>query len=115
MTEKIEQLEAGLASDLNRELDTGIAIKPIVGWVALKHKDNDFGEWCISPKDYFLKNCHIPDCHAKLNVFGMDEVSDHTLLAKDGSDGKQLLLDAGFEILENPVWYFEKPDYKYIE
>ena len=35
-----EKLEAGLASDLNRELDTGIAIKPIVGWVALKHKDN---------------------------------------------------------------------------
>lgn len=110
-----EKLEAGLASDLNRELDTGIAINPIFGWVALKHKDNAFGEWCISPKDYFLKNSYIPDCHAKLNVFGMDEVSDHTLLAKDGSDGKQLLLDAGFEILENPVWYFEKPDYTYIE
>ena len=97
------------------ELDAGIAMKPIIGWVALKHKDNAYGEWCISPKDYFLKNGYIPDCHAKLNVFGMDEVSDYTLLAKDGSDGKQLLLDAGFEILENPVWYFEKPDYKYIE
>jgi hypothetical protein len=115
MTEKDTQLEAGLASDLNRELDTGTAIKPIIGWVALKHKDDDFGEWSISPKDYFLANGYIPDMKSQLVISGMDEVSDHTLLAKDGSDGKQLLLDAGFEILENPVWYFEKPDYKYIE
>jgi hypothetical protein len=110
-----EQKEAGLASDLNLELDTGIAINPLRGWIALKHKDNDFGEWCISTKDYILKHGYIPDTKAKLNVAGMDEVSDHTLLAKDGSDGKQALLDAGFEILENPVWYFEKPDYKYVE
>ncbi len=89
--------------------------KIISGWVALKHKDDSFGEWSISPKDYFMKHGYIPDCHANLNVFGMDEVSDHTLLSKDGSDGKQLLIDAGFEILENPVWYFDKPDYKYVE
>ena len=115
MTEKIEQLEAGLASDLNRELDTGIAIEPVVGWVALKHKNDAFGEWSISPKAYFLANGYIPDMESKLSINGMDEVNDHTLLAKDGSDGRQLLLNAGFEILENPVWYFEKPDYKYIE
>jgi len=106
---------AGAFSQLKRELDRGIAMKPLRGWVALKHKDDDFGEWCISPKDYFLKHGHIPDTKAKLNIAGMDEVSDHTLLAKDGIDGKQALLDAGFEILENPVWYFEKPDYKYVE
>lgn len=84
-------------------------------WIALKHKDNSFGEWCISPKEFFLKHGFIPDTKANLNIAGMDEVSDHTLLVKDSSDGKQALLNAGFEILENPIWYFEKPNYVYVE
>lgn len=35
----------------------------------------------------------------------------HTLWAKEGSDGKQMLTEYGFEIIDNPVWYFQKPGY----
>lgn len=83
----------------------------VSGWIALKHKSDPFGQWSISPRAYFEKHGHIPDSKAKLNVPGMDEVMDHTLVAKDGSDGRELLLAAGFEIEEKPVWYFERPGY----
>jgi hypothetical protein len=72
----------------------------------MKHPTDDEGCWCISPKEYFDKYGKIPDTKADLTLDGLDEVSDHTLMATDGSDGRQLLLDAGFEILENPKWYF---------
>lgn len=81
----------------------------ISGWIALKHKTNPFGEWSISPKDYFEQYGRIPDGHANLHLEkeGLDEVMDHTLQARDSSDGRSLLIQAGFEILENPVWYFD--------
>lgn len=78
----------------------------ISGWIALKHRTSNFGEWLISPKEYFEKFGRIPDCHANLKVPGMEEVSDHTLKTLDGSDGVSLLLSAGFAIEENPNWYW---------
>jgi len=74
-------------------------------WIAVKHKSNCFGEWSIAPKDYFEKYGRIPDCHANLVTPGLEETMDHTQ-AIDDTDGKALLEAAGFEILENPVWYF---------
>lgn len=81
------------------------------GWIALKHKSNDFGEWSISPKAHFEAHGSIPDGHANLETAGMEEIMDHTLRAKDGSDGRALLLFNGFEIVDNPVWYFDRPGY----
>lgn len=80
----------------------------ITGWIAMKHKSNGFGEWSISPKAFFEEHGKIPDCHANLIVAGMEEVSDHTLVTRDGSDGRQLLTDAGFEIDNNPAWYYNR-------
>lgn len=77
-------------------------------WVALKHKTSVFGEWCVAPKEYFAKHGRIPDGHANLDVPGMEETKDHTLMAKDGSDGQAILEKAGFEILHNPVWYWSR-------
>lgn len=85
--------------------------KVISGWIALKHKTSSFGQWCISPKAYFDEYGRIPDYHAKLKVPGMEEVMDHTLAALDDSDGRDLLVATGFEIVDNPEWYFQRPGY----
>ena len=77
------------------------------GWVAVKHKSSSFGDWCIAPRKYFETHGRIPDWHADLITPGLDEVSDHTLRATDGSDGRALLEASGFFILENPIWYFD--------
>lgn len=82
-----------------------------MNYVALKHQDDGFGEWSISPKEYFLEYGKIPDNHANLNVFGMEESQAHMLTAIDGSDGRLNLLNAGLEILDTPIWYFDRSDY----
>lgn len=81
----------------------------LIDWIATKHKSNGFGEWSISPKEYFLTFSSIPDCHANLETPGLEEVMDHTLRTTlNGDDGKDLLVSLGFEILENPIWYFDR-------
>lgn len=84
-------------------------------WVAVKHPSTAYGQWLVSPKDFFLTYKHIPDCHANIMISGMEEVSDHTYAALDGSDGRELLIQAGLEILDNPVWYFQVPGYVEVE
>lgn len=82
----------------------------IKNWVAIKYPSNPFGEWSVSPSAYFKKHGSIPDTHAfdGYKIAGLDEVMDHTLLATDGSDGRQSLIRAGFTIIEDPKWYFMK-------
>ena len=79
----------------------------ITKWIALKHKTNRFGHWSISPKDYFELHGSIPDVHANLEIPGMEETMDHTYVSRDGSDGRPLLIRAGLEICDDPVWYFD--------
>lgn len=79
----------------------------IQGWIATKHKSNGFGEWSISPKAFFIDHQRIPDGHAQLETPGLEEVMDHTLRATDGSSGRELLEQLGFEIIDNPIWYFD--------
>lgn len=85
------------------------------GWIALKHPTDKFGEWSISPKSYFEEHGHIPDGKANLNVPNMEEAQDHTLTTLDGTDGRNHLKAAGIEIADNPVWFFEKSNYKQAE
>lgn len=80
--------------------------------IAIKHNTSVYGEWCICPLDFWLKRACIPDSHLNIRIFGMEEVSDHTYITKDGSDGIELLKMNGIEIINNPVWYFQKPNYK---
>jgi hypothetical protein len=82
--------------------------KPAEGWVALKHKTSPDRQWCISPKSYFEQHGSIPDCHANLSLSGVDEVMDHTLAVTAEGDDRQHLESLGFEILDNPVWYFDR-------
>ena len=82
------------------------------GWIAVKHHSNVYGEWCIAPKDYFDKHGRIPDTHANRKIEGMEEVMDHCYRVKGYGDGRYELTRAGYEILENPVWYFQRPGYK---
>lgn len=84
----------------------------ITNWIALKHPTSEFGEWCISPKSFFEKRGYIPDCYANLHVPGMEEVMDHTLAALDNTDGRDHLVAAGFEIIDDPVWYFQREGYQ---
>lgn len=80
-------------------------------WIALKHRTNEYGQWSISPRAFFSQHGFIPDGHANLLTPGLEEVADHTLQVLDDSDGRERLVQAGFTIEDNPMWYFERPGY----
>lgn len=73
-------------------------------YVAVKHKEDAFGEWSLSPKDHFIMYGHIPYARSELTIPNMEEVGYHTFKTLDGSDGIAHLKDANIEILENPNW-----------
>jgi hypothetical protein len=78
-------------------------------WVAMKNPtEEEFESWCISPKVFFLKNGFIPSCHADIDIDGLEEIMDHTYSVKARRNGKNCLKKAGFEILKDPIWYFDK-------
>ena len=87
--------------------------KPPKGWVAMKHSTSQDRYWCIAPKAYFDAHGRIPDTHANLGLPGVDEVSDHTLWVKpeSGKNDRKYLESLGFEILDDPLWYFKRPAY----
>ena len=78
-------------------------------YIAVKHKSQDFGEWCVTPKDYFDACGRIPDSHSDLDIPGMEEVCDSTYRSTDGSDGVASLLAVGIVVEENPVWWWDEP------
>lgn len=80
----------------------------ITGWVAVKHISNGFGEWCIVPKAFFEANGFVPATKANLEVPGMEEILPSTLKPLDDSDGVSLLLAAGFEIDNDPNWFYKR-------
>ena len=76
---------------------------------AIKSKNPIYNnEWCITPKWYFRLYGRIPDTKSQMDLEGFDEIMDHVFLAKDGSDGLSLLKKHGIEILDNPVWYYNR-------
>lgn len=79
--------------------------------IAIRNKD--YNEWLLTPINYWLENFHIPDSHLNLKIKGMEEVADHTYIPlSDNGDGAARLIEAGVLIVNNPEWYYQKPNYK---
>ena len=89
---------------------TDIRQKPgaCAGWVAVKHPSNRHGEWCVAPKEFWERNHYVPDTCLTLDVPGFDEVQEHTIVARDGSDGRAQLESLGFLVLDDARWYFQR-------
>ena len=73
-------------------------------YVAVKHTDDTFGEWSLSPKTHFIMYGYIPYTRSGLSIPNMEEVAYHTFKTLDGSDGIAYLKAANIEILETPNW-----------
>jgi len=88
-------------------------------WIAI----GENGLWNIAPKVFWEKNSCIPDFNLNFEIIGFEEVQEHTLLYVKGMDvdwdkeqwgdgqkeiEEKALKELGFEILENPVWYYDK-------
>lgn len=80
-------------------------------FVAMPHFDEDYkGKWCIAPKVFWENNACIPDWSTGFNVPGFRECCEHTFEPLEGVDGIEVseLRLLGFEVLENPVWHFDR-------
>lgn len=75
-------------------------------YVAMKNPHEE-GSWCVCPKTFFLKNGHLISENADFEIDGMFEIEEHTFEAEGKKDPKKCLVKAGFEILEDPIWYWD--------
>ena len=73
-------------------------------YFALQSPDDE-DEWCICPKDFWEKNRYIPDYECDLKISGFYQCSEHIFEARV-ENPKETLEKLGFEILDNPDWYF---------
>lgn len=87
------------------------AYKPFGPWVALQHNDHkDDGYWSIAPKPFWDAFGKIPDWSVgdMIESFsGWWECMDHTL-ETSVNNPRQSLIEAGFEIVDDPTWWFDR-------
>lgn len=80
-------------------------------FVAVPHIDQDDceGLWCIAPKVFWENNACIPDWESGFKIPGFRECMEHTFEPSEGVEGIEAsaLRLLGFEVIEDPDWYFE--------
>jgi len=102
--------------DLQEEINAAIQLErayycPFGKWIATPYNSLP-RSWSIIPKSFFERFGKIPDWHVGCFVDylpGWSECANHIIQYDDTIvDPKQSLIDAGFEIVEDPVWYFNR-------